>query len=56
MSEPRHRKLTAMGFASLVSTGRSKVIGQLFEILNVWQDVSHEIDEALEQSAIEGST
>jgi hypothetical protein len=44
-----------MGFASLVSTGRPKVIGQLFEILNVWQDVSREIDEALEQSAIEGS-
>ncbi|KIM90936.1 hypothetical protein PILCRDRAFT_1173 [Piloderma croceum F 1598] len=55
MSEPRHRKLTAMAFASLISTGRPKVIGQLFEILNVWQDVSREIDEALEQSAIEGS-
>jgi hypothetical protein len=55
MSEPRHRKLAAMGLASLVSTARPKVLGQLFEILNVWQDVSRENDDALEQSAIEGS-
>jgi hypothetical protein len=55
MSEPRHRKLTAMGLASLVSTSHPKIVGQLFEILNVWKDVSCEINEALEQSVIEGS-
>jgi hypothetical protein len=55
MYEPRHRKLTALGLASLVSTGRPMVLGRLFEILNIWKDVSREMDEALEQSAIEGS-
>lgn len=55
MSEARHRKLTAMGLASLVSTGRPNVLGQLFEILNVWKDVSRELDEALDQSVVEGS-
>jgi len=55
MSEPRHRKLAAMGLASLVSTARPTVLGRLFEILNVWKDVSREIEEALEQSAVEGS-
>jgi hypothetical protein len=47
MSEPRHRKLTAMGIASLVSTGRPEVLHRLHsEIFNLWLDVFGEIKEA----------
>jgi len=48
MSEPRHRKLTAMGIASLVSTGRPEVLQRLpIEIFNLWVDVFCEIREAI---------
>ena len=47
MSEPRHRKLAAMGIASLVSTGRPEVLERLpVEIFNLWIDVFCEIKEA----------
>lgn len=47
MSEPRHRKLTAMGIAALVSTGRPEVLQRLpTEIFNLWLDVFGEIKEA----------
>lgn len=47
MSEPRFRKLTAMGIASLVSTGRPEVLQRLHgEIFNLWLDVFGEIKEA----------
>jgi len=46
MSEPRHRKLAAMGMAALVSTGRSEILLRLpFEIFNLWTDVFAEIRE-----------
>lgn len=54
MSEPRHRKLTAMGIASLLSTGRKEVLERLpTEMFNLWLDVFGEIKEA--QSLNEGS-
>jgi hypothetical protein len=47
MSEPRHRKLTAMGMASLVSTGRPEVLQRLTtEIFSLWLDVFGEVKEA----------
>jgi len=47
MSEPRHRKLVAIGMASLVSTGRSEVLDRLpNEIFNMWTDVLYEIKES----------
>ncbi|KAI0352893.1 ARM repeat-containing protein [Trametes cingulata] len=47
MSEPRLRKLTAMGIANLVSTGRPEVLDRLAtEICNLWIDVFGEIKEA----------
>lgn len=56
MSEPRHRKLTAMGIASLVSTGRPEVLKRLgSEISNIWMDVFCEIREVIDQSAQEGT-
>jgi len=46
MSEPRHRKLTAMGISCLVSTGRHEVLDRFaFEIANIWLDVLGEIKE-----------
>ncbi|KAF8639750.1 hypothetical protein AX17_001012 [Amanita inopinata Kibby_2008] len=46
MSEPRHRKLAAMGIACLVSTGRFEVLERLpTEIFNIWLDVFGEIKE-----------
>ncbi|KAJ2930226.1 hypothetical protein H1R20_g6892, partial [Candolleomyces eurysporus] len=46
MSEPRHRKLTAMGTATLVATGRPEVLKRLSgEIFNLWLDVFGEIKE-----------
>ncbi|KAI6134978.1 ARM repeat-containing protein [Pisolithus croceorrhizus] len=48
MSEPRHRKLAAMGIATLVSTGRNEVLDRLpNEIFNLWTDVLYEIRESL---------
>ncbi|KZT12770.1 ARM repeat-containing protein [Laetiporus sulphureus 93-53] len=47
MSEPRLRKLAAMGITSLVSTGRPEVLDRLStEICNLWMDVFSEIKEA----------
>ena len=49
MSLPSHRKLTAMGIASLVATGRPEVLDRLpTEICNLWIDVFGEIKEAQE--------
>jgi hypothetical protein len=49
MSEPRHRKLTAMGIAALASTGRPEVLARLpTEIFNLWMDVFGEIKESRE--------
>ncbi|KZT71615.1 ARM repeat-containing protein [Daedalea quercina L-15889] len=56
MSEPRHRKLTAMGIASLVSTGRQEVLDRLSsEICNLWLDVFGEIKETENEAAEPGS-
>jgi hypothetical protein len=53
MSEPRHRKLTAMGIASLVSTARPEVLQRLpGEIFNIWLDVFGELREAEDQAAL----
>lgn len=50
MSEPRRRKLTAMGVAALVSTGRPEVMERLpSEIFNIWLDVFGELKEVSEQ-------
>ncbi|KAJ7129521.1 armadillo-type protein [Mycena epipterygia] len=47
MSEPRHRKLAAMGIASLVSTGRPDVLERVpGDIFNIWTDVLLELKEA----------
>ncbi|KAG5716692.1 Importin-11 [Termitomyces sp. T112] len=47
MSEPRFRKLTAMGVAALVSTAHPEVLKRLpVEIFNLWVDVFYEIKEA----------
>ncbi|PIL37210.1 hypothetical protein GSI_00903 [Ganoderma sinense ZZ0214-1] len=47
MSEPHLRKLTAMGIANLVSTGKPEVLDRLStEICNLWIDVFGEIKEA----------
>jgi len=47
MSEPRHRKLTAMGIASFLSTGKTEILARLpGEIFNLWLDVFGEIKEA----------
>lgn len=47
MSEPRHRKLAAMGIASLVSTGRPDVLERVpGDIFNIWTDVLLEVKEA----------
>jgi hypothetical protein len=47
MSEPRYRKLAALGVASLVSTGRPEVLDRLpTEIFNLWTDVFFEVKES----------
>ena len=47
MSELRHRKLIAMGIASLVSTGKDEVLECLpIEIFGLWLHVFREIREA----------
>lgn len=51
MTYPEHRKLTAMGIASWVSTGRPEVLDRLYsEIFNLWLDVFGELKEALSSS------
>ncbi|KDR83604.1 hypothetical protein GALMADRAFT_219426 [Galerina marginata CBS 339.88] len=53
MSEPRHRKLTAMGIAALVSTAQSQVLRRIpGEIFNLWLDVFGELKEAEDQAAL----
>lgn len=53
MSEPRHRKLTAMGIACLVSTARPEVLQRLpGEIFNLWLDVFGELREVEDQAAL----
>ena len=48
MSEPRQRKVTAMGIANLVSTGRHDVLDRLHsEICNMWLDVFSELREVV---------
>lgn len=52
MYEPKHRKLAAMGIASLVATGRPEVLERLStEICNLWLDVFGEIREAQEKAS-----
>ncbi|KAJ7180251.1 armadillo-type protein [Mycena crocata] len=47
MSEPRHRKLAAMGIAALVSTARPDVLERVpGDIFNIWTDVLLELKEA----------
>jgi hypothetical protein len=47
MSEPRHRKLTAMAMADLIATGQPVVLKRLpTEIFNLWLDVFGEVREA----------
>jgi hypothetical protein len=47
MSEPRHRKLTAMAMADLIATGQPVVLKRLpGEIFNLWLDVFSEVKEA----------
>jgi hypothetical protein len=56
MSEPRNRKLAAMGIACLVTTGRRDVLDRLNgEIFNLWLDVFGEIKEALAEAEEEGN-
>ncbi|OBZ76700.1 Importin-11 [Grifola frondosa] len=55
MSEPRHRKLTAMGIANLVATGRPEVLDRLStEICTIWLDVFSELKEAANNADAEG--
>ncbi len=51
MSEPRHRKLSAMGIAALVSTGKHEVLKRLpTEIFNLWSEVFLDLKESKEQA------
>lgn len=50
ISEPRHRKLYAMGLAVLVSTGRTEVLERLHnDIFDLWTDVFAELKEVQKQ-------
>ncbi|KAI9512244.1 ARM repeat-containing protein [Russula earlei] len=50
ISEPRHRKLYAMGLAVLVSTGRPEVLERLHdEVFDLWTDVFAELKEVQRQ-------
>lgn len=50
VSEPRHRKLYAMGLAALVSTGRPEVLERLpSEVFDLWTDVFAELKEVQRQ-------
>ncbi|KAK0490845.1 armadillo-type protein [Armillaria novae-zelandiae] len=54
MSEPRHRKLSAMGMAALVSTGKHEVLERLpTEIFNLWSEVFLDLKESKEQASAE---
>ncbi|KIK67986.1 hypothetical protein GYMLUDRAFT_36796 [Collybiopsis luxurians FD-317 M1] len=47
MSQPKHRKLVAMGTAALVATGQPEILARLHsELFNLWMDVFGEIKEA----------
>ena len=47
MSEARHRKLSSMGMAALVSTARPDVLSRIpGDIFNMWTDVLLELKEA----------
>ncbi|KAF8505664.1 ARM repeat-containing protein [Russula emetica] len=55
VSEPRHRKLYAMGLAVLVSTGRSEVLERLHsEVFDLWTDVFAELKEVQKQQEDDG--
>ncbi|KAH9947240.1 ARM repeat-containing protein [Amylocystis lapponica] len=57
MSEPRHRKLSALALANLVSTGRPEVMNRVSsEICNLWIDVMGEIKEALREPPADDDT
>ena len=48
MSEPRQRKLTTMGIACLVASGRPEVLDRLKgEVFNMWLDVFGEMKESI---------
>ena len=50
VSEPRHRKLYAMGLAALVATGRPEVLERLStEVFDLWTDVFAELKEVQRQ-------
>lgn len=52
MYKPQDRKLSALGIASLVSTGRHEVLDRVStEVTNLWLDVLGEIKEAQERAA-----
>jgi hypothetical protein len=54
VSEPRHRKLYAMGLAALVSTGRPEVLERLpSEVFDLWTDVFAELKEVQRQKESE---
>lgn len=56
MHEPRHRKLAAMGIASLVASGRDEILERLpTEICNLWLDVFGELKEAQTKATMDGS-
>ena len=47
MSEPRYRKLSAMGMAALVSTAQPDALERIpGDIFNMWTDVLLELKEA----------
>jgi hypothetical protein len=51
MSEPRHRKLTAMAMANLITSGHPVVLSRLpGDIFNLWLDVFGEVKEATTRS------
>ncbi|KAK0206374.1 armadillo-type protein [Desarmillaria ectypa] len=54
MSEPRHRKLCAMGIAALVSTGKHEVLERLpTEIFNMWSEVFLDLKESKDRASAE---
>ncbi|KAI5893425.1 ARM repeat-containing protein [Schizophyllum commune H4-8] len=55
MGEPWNRKLTAMGIASLVATGKDRVLKRLSgEVFNIWLDCFGEIKEAQTEASEPG--
>ncbi|KAK0230961.1 armadillo-type protein [Armillaria fumosa] len=54
MSEPKHRKLSAMGMAALVSTGKHEALERLpTEIFNLWSEVFLDLKEFKEHASAE---